>query len=449
MTIASAAPTEADRPPDCPFHLFGECDPFVHNAPQPTVATFSTEALAVIAAAHARSALPIIVGGTTYWAQPLLFPCLPEGPVSDAKAGHTAAARELPPPFTPIGTPLPGSCRAGAAAADANFARLSRIDPAAARHLCSSDAFRVERALARAEQATPSVEYRGPSNFPSLIFWMEASAPVLAVRARARVLAMLRAGLLLEAAAFLAAGRQLRSQHPPEGPRPFDALSGALQCIGVKELAAYARRARAASPPSEDPQDEIAATFASLILPAELSPELTAVLADDTRWALTVLTADPPGDEPLHLPSRLNGLLPRPWCDILPAEAQGSDMLRRRALLSGLEDIAAATLHLSATQRRARARLEARGVPLLVLDTSNASDPQQWERLIRQPAVAALDAFLAAPAPFTVIPPSKPSIVACECGLRLAESELPRHRQGRKHRAWARDQKRRAGVLTR
>lgn len=209
MDIGTAKPDLATRA-RVPHHLIDIRDP----AESFSAGDFVREADAVIAAIHARGALPLLVGGTM-----LYFRALRDG-LAPLPGADPAIRREIDALAAAHGWP-------------AVHAELARVDPVAAARIAPQDAQRVQRALevyritdapisrwhAQAQAARPLHRGLWYALWPS-------SRGLLRARLEARFEAMLQAGLLEEVRALQARG-DLTPQH------------GSMRAVGYRQLWRY------------------------------------------------------------------------------------------------------------------------------------------------------------------------------------------------------------------
>ncbi|KAF8892663.1 IPP transferase-domain-containing protein [Infundibulicybe gibba] len=168
------------------------------------------DAIALIDETHARNQIPIIVGGTSYWIQHLIFPNrLPTVPTTP-QVPHDLIA-SLPPHLLTLYLSLPDHPPLAESDPDAAFllhSLLTALDPAVAARWHWKDTRKVLRSLrviaetgqrhsdimiqqAR-DDATTKPRYR------SLCFWLHADLPALEARLNTRVDSMVQQGLLDE-----------------------------------------------------------------------------------------------------------------------------------------------------------------------------------------------------------------------------------------------------------
>lgn len=225
LDLATAKITEQEKQ-GVPHHLFDVVDP----SSRCDVLEFKRLALRAIDDILARGKVPIVVGGTMYYTQSILWKSqlLDDVPVK--------ASQEEP---TEQQTP------------EALYARLQAVDPAMAARLHVNNVRKVQRSLqvfdqtgvphsellAKQEQELRNVE----KYFDACAFWVHASKPVLSERLAKRVDTMLSSGLVDEI-------RGLRAhvkEHPPrlnphsEGDEEAPNSVGILQAIGYKEFQPY------------------------------------------------------------------------------------------------------------------------------------------------------------------------------------------------------------------
>lgn len=202
VVTARPSPEEEAR---APHRLFGHIDAaMAHN-----MATWAAEARDAIAAIHARSGTPILVGGTGLYIRILLDGV---APVPEIAPDIRAEVRALD--------------------VEQAHAALSRDDPAAAARLRSSDTTRIARALEVVRstgrtladwQLARAGGIGGTIHLSPLL--LVPDSDWLAARIDARFVAMLDAGAVEEVEALMA--------------RRLDPALPAMHAIGVSEIAAW------------------------------------------------------------------------------------------------------------------------------------------------------------------------------------------------------------------
>jgi tRNA dimethylallyltransferase len=205
MDIGTAKPDPATRA-RVPHHLIDIIDPVdAYSA-----ARFRADALAAIAAARARGAVPLVVGGTM-----LYFKALLEG-LSALPAANPAVRAGL-------------DARAATEGWPALHAELARVDPGMAARLKVTDAQRIQRALeVYAIAGRPLSGLQGAREAGDALGRTIAIALLPGDRARlhreiaARFDAMLSAGLVAEVA-----GLRARFALGPELP--------SMRCVGYRQ----------------------------------------------------------------------------------------------------------------------------------------------------------------------------------------------------------------------
>ncbi|NXE93247.1 MOD5 dimethylallyltransferase, partial [Menura novaehollandiae] len=218
----------------CRHHMISFVDPLVSNY---TVVDFRDKAVALIsfhAAACLAEPIPIVVGGTNYYIESLLWKVLintkekpsgAPGPVSDRKVElEQLDSAEL-------------------------HRRLSQVDPEMAAKLHPHDKRKVARSLQVFEETgIPHSEILhqqqeeegggplgGPLKYPhSCILWLHADQAALDARLEKRVDAMVAAGLLEELRDF---HRRYNRQKVAENRQDYQ--HGIFQSIGFKEFHEY------------------------------------------------------------------------------------------------------------------------------------------------------------------------------------------------------------------
>ncbi|XP_062996067.1 tRNA dimethylallyltransferase isoform X2 [Elgaria multicarinata webbii] len=214
----------------CKHHMISFVDPLVTNY---TVVDFRNKATALIEDIVACKKLPIVVGGTNYYIESLLWnvlidteekarsPSAEEGAVDRKAELEKLASQEL-------------------------HHRLSQVDPKMAAKLHPHDKRKVARSLQVFEetgiphstllQQQQQEEGGGPLGgglkYPDpCIFWLHAEQAVLEERLDERVDAMLEAGLLAELRSF---HRRYNQQRVDENSQDYQ--HGIFQSIGFKEF---------------------------------------------------------------------------------------------------------------------------------------------------------------------------------------------------------------------
>jgi tRNA dimethylallyltransferase len=208
MDVATGKPTRGERAAVV-HHLVDVVDPDDRYS----AARFREDAIAAIAAIHARGRLPVVVGGTGLYIRALL-----RG-LDGAAPADPAFRAEL----------------AGIAAEHGRGAlhdRLRAQAPAMARRLHPNDSVRVVRALERLRAGAPVGEEQhawrdAEPAWDTVYVGLTMDREALARRLRARAAAMVAAGLAAEVSALLARG--------------YDPALPALQGIGYREFARVVR----------------------------------------------------------------------------------------------------------------------------------------------------------------------------------------------------------------
>ena len=209
LRVLSARPSAEDEA-RAPHHLFGIAD----AADGWSVGRWLRAATAVLAEIGARSRPAIVVGGTG-----LYFNALTKG-LAEAPPAPTAVQDEVQRLYDEGG--------------EAAFrAALRTADPAAEARIGPNDRQRLTRALAVARATGRALSDWQASTRPTLAAgaWrgvvLEPPRPALHARCDARLLAMVDAGALAEAAALDARG--------------LDPRLPAMKAVGLRELAAHVR----------------------------------------------------------------------------------------------------------------------------------------------------------------------------------------------------------------
>ncbi|KAM8796012.1 tRNA dimethylallyltransferase [Eudromia elegans] len=215
----------------CRHHMISFVDPLVSNY---TVVDFRDRAGPLIEDIFARDKIPIVVGGTNYYIEALLWKVLVDTKDKDSVAPAPAPARkeELE---QMDGTEL--------------HSRLRRVDPEMAARLHPHDKRKVARSLQvfeetgiphseillRQQQEEGGGPLGGPLRYPhSCILWLHADQAALDERLEKRVDDMLAAGLLEELRDF-----HRRYNREKVAKNRQDYQHGIFQSIGFKEFHEY------------------------------------------------------------------------------------------------------------------------------------------------------------------------------------------------------------------
>lgn len=205
MDIGTAKPTPAEMA-RVPHHLIDVADPDQVWS----LALFQQEAQRAIAGIHARSRLPLLVGGTGQYVRAVIEgwsppPAAPDTRLRDALA---AWAHEITP--------------------DGLHARLAQLDPAAAAAIDPRNVRRTVRALEvilATGRRFSDQRRRSASPYRLLVLGLTRPRDELYARVDARIAAMFAAGFVDEVRALLAGG------YAPDLPT--------LSAIGYQQVCAY------------------------------------------------------------------------------------------------------------------------------------------------------------------------------------------------------------------
>ncbi|KAJ3350524.1 hypothetical protein GGF32_004807 [Allomyces javanicus] len=400
-----------------------------------SVRDFERDASALIHDLHAAHKVPVVVGGTHYYLQYLLW-------------GDDAAtsADTDPNPDVDESQYLPAAVRASLDDPAALHAHLASVDPTAAARWHPNDTRRVRRTLERhyarlargvaepvAEPAPRGLRYR------PLVFWVYAEGAVLDARLDARVDGMVRRGLLDEL-------RHVRGLARETVDVDKTGLRGVFQAIGYKELAPYL-----------DAVDRVSAEV-PVVEGVEKVEQMGAALGPAVPEALDGLeggeTVDSVGvAEQTDAVVRDLARRYRASTDAAATWAEKSAELDR-LWQSNLATMKTATRQYARRQlqwlrNKLVPRLRGDGAPVYLLD---ASDPAEFATRALDPATTIARAFLAGtplPDPAAVFPDQAAALRAtappsqtwqvfrcdvCDRDLR-GDAEWDAHRQSRAHRA--------------
>ncbi|XP_022352933.1 tRNA dimethylallyltransferase, mitochondrial isoform X2 [Enhydra lutris kenyoni] len=213
----------------CQHHMISFVDPLVTNY---TVVDFRNKATALIEDIFARDKIPIVVGGTNYYIESLLWKVLVNTKPHEMGTEKLTDRKELE---KENGHVL--------------HKRLSQVDPEMAAKLHPHDKRKVARSLQVFEETGISHSeflhrqhaeegggpLGGPLKFPNLcILWLHADQTVLDERLDKRVDDMLAAGLLDELRDF---HRRYNQKKVAENSQDYQ--HGIFQSIGFKEFHEY------------------------------------------------------------------------------------------------------------------------------------------------------------------------------------------------------------------
>lgn len=197
-------------------HIDWNEDYFIHR--------YSEEANAAISDIHSRGKTPIIIGGTHYYLQNLIFKNKTVGEKEDKETIRKPTAEEQELLDGPV---------------EAIFKRLTEADPVISEKFHPQDKRKLRRALEiyLTTNQKPSEIYREQKldeiedsslKYNTLIFWLYCEPDTLKERLDVRVDAMMDGGALAEI-------KEMNDFYQREEPKP-DCTSGVWQVIGFKEF---------------------------------------------------------------------------------------------------------------------------------------------------------------------------------------------------------------------
>lgn len=221
-----------------PHHLLGIIQP---NEIPWIVGHFLAQAKAHIDDLHARGRLPILVGGTHYYLQSLLFTSTVTGPASDL-ATEPDDVSEKWPILDAQTTEL--------------YAELSRVDPEIAKRWHPNDRRKIRRSLEiflktgrkasevysdqrHANAGSGGILDYGKLAYNAILFWAHTERQALIRRLDERVDSMIANGLLDEVSQLSSVKHQMESQGDF-----VDTSKGVWVSIGYKEFEAYSEAVR-------------------------------------------------------------------------------------------------------------------------------------------------------------------------------------------------------------
>ncbi|KAL4096169.1 hypothetical protein PRIC1_009533 [Phytophthora ramorum] len=241
LDVATAKITE-DEKQNVPHHLFDVVDPSARC----DVLEFKRLALQTIDDILARGKVPIVVGGTMYYTQAVLWKSqlLDDVPVKASADGQEEQTQQLAP--------------------EALYARLQGVDPVMAARLHVNNVRKVQRSLQVFEQTgVPHSELLAQQEreqrhieryFDACAFWVHASKPVLSERLATRVDTMLSSGLVEEIRGLRAQVKENPPRMNPDSDDEEQNSVGILQAIGYKEFQPYFDALEATDDSANDPK---------------------------------------------------------------------------------------------------------------------------------------------------------------------------------------------------
>lgn len=214
-----------------------------------TVVDFQQLALKAIEDIYSRNKIPIIVGGTNYYIESILWDTLTstEPPETSLEPGQPVQKNEINTLEDLLSYPI--EARDLRHLSEESIYRfLAELDPAASKRIHSTDRRKIIRALQYyqqtgqkyservEEQRAQGSRHGGPLRYQNaIIFWVDCCKDVLGTRLDSRVDEMIAMGLIDELEQFHKDYHQLRLA---DG-QPADYTEGIFQAIGFKEFHEY------------------------------------------------------------------------------------------------------------------------------------------------------------------------------------------------------------------
>ncbi|XP_052328847.1 tRNA dimethylallyltransferase [Oncorhynchus keta] len=223
----------AEECAQCSHHMISFVDPLVSSY---TVVDFRNKALALIEDVYSREKLPVIVGGTNYYIESLLWRVLMDEGHENEGEGKKGGSLDRKAELEKLG---------GAEL----HRRLTEVDPEMASMLHPHDTRKIARSLqVHAETGVPHSHWLeeqrgqeggdvlgGPLRYPDpCIFWLHADMEAIDERLDSRVDQMLLTGLIDELRDFHLRFNQQKIQDQSQ-----DYQHGIFQSIGFKEFHEY------------------------------------------------------------------------------------------------------------------------------------------------------------------------------------------------------------------
>lgn len=232
----------SDEMAGIPHHLLG----FVDSDRAYTVQEFERDALAKIEEIHQRQRIPILVGGTNYYIQSVMF-CN-----SLIKSEQTDSNNYSRTQFDDSKADMSNM---------ELWEELNTTDPVMAQNWHFNDRRKILRSLEvlhttgkrHSEWVKETEEARGSAEtlrFPTLLFWLYAEKQVLDKRLNDRVDDMVTRGLFDEL-------RQLSKEQLASGKDDDKFTSGLKQAIGFRDFGPYLRHLKTITADAQDSKDEV------------------------------------------------------------------------------------------------------------------------------------------------------------------------------------------------
>ncbi|XP_047238702.1 tRNA dimethylallyltransferase isoform X2 [Girardinichthys multiradiatus] len=234
----------AEERAQCPHHMIGFVDPLVRTY---TVVDFRNKALELVDDLHSRNKLPIIVGGTNYYIESLLWRVLLDPGENEDSGDGADGGQNRKLELEKLG-------------GEELYKRLAEVDPKMASVLHPNDKRKIARSLQiykdtgvphsywLEEQRQGGDSLGGPLRYPDpCIFWLHADMEALDQRLDARVDEMLSAGMIEELRDFHLRYNQQKVQDDSQ-----DYQHGIFQSIGMKEFHDYLTAPESSSQQEKD-----------------------------------------------------------------------------------------------------------------------------------------------------------------------------------------------------
>lgn len=360
LDIATAKITEQEKE-GVPHHLFDVVEP----SSRVDVLAFKKLALSTIEDVLARGKVPIVVGGTMYYTQSILW----KSQLLDDVATTTTSESDDA-----------SSVHLDALSPEELYAKLREVDPVMAARLHVNNVRKVQRSLqVFLQTGTPHSEHLARQEreqlqletyFDACAFWVHCNKPTLAERLAKRVDTMIRSGLEDEIRSL----RAIVKANPPrlhadtgddDGSGARSSTEEAENSVGILQAIGY----------------------------KEFQPYFDALEAQDAATAGT---------------------------DALESEATAAHL--QRVFDECVEQLNVATRQYARRQLSwIRNRFVTRNIPVYQVDSS---DVGQWDALVATPATRIAQAFLsgdAIPAPYTSVQQAQPEAKELSLAEKHAE----------------------------
>lgn len=292
-----------------PHHMISYLPPLTMGY---TVVSFRNRALEIIADIHKRKKVPVIVGGTNYYMEALLWKILVDSGKHEEHLTFDNVMKNLPENFLKLSN-------------EDLHAELAKVDPIEAGRILPSSRRRVQRCLqyffTTQKPISASLEEQrgekggneigGPLRFEnSCMLWLKCETNVLNKRLDKRVDTMLQNGLLEELDQFYSKYQlqyeKLLNVFTNQYSDSFD--KGIFRCIGLKEFKNYLALPKHERLPDGTETDQAKKEFAQALHDLRIATRRYA--KRQVKWVMNRCLADDRDAPPIY---SLNGTYANLW----------------------------------------------------------------------------------------------------------------------------------------